>query len=125
MAGKNTAAFGIYRDRVGVETAVDMLRNAGFRNTDISVLFPHNEGTKDFAAEKNTKAPEGAAAGVGTGAVIGGGTGLARRNRRAGHSGSGPVHRGRSDHGGAGGSRRRRRRGRHYRGPDWHGDSGV
>jgi len=75
MAGKNTAAFGIYRDRVGVETAVDMLRNAGFRNTDISVLFPHNEGTKDFVAEKNTKAPEGTAAGVGTGAVIGGALG--------------------------------------------------
>jgi hypothetical protein len=75
MAGKNTAAFGIYRDRVAVETAVDMLRNAGFRNTDISVLFPHNEGTKDFAAEKNTKAPEGTAAGVGTGAVIGGALG--------------------------------------------------
>src|ERR1700722_12598162 len=75
MAGKNTAAFGIYRDRVGVETALDMLRNAGFRNTDISVLFPHNEGTKDFAAEKNTKAPEGTAAGVGTGAVVGGALG--------------------------------------------------
>jgi hypothetical protein len=75
MAGKNTAAFGIYRDSVAVETAVDMLRNAGFRNTDISVLFPHNEGTKDFAAEKNTKAPEGTAAGVGTGAVIGGALG--------------------------------------------------
>src|SRR3984957_13024956 len=75
MAGKNTAAFGIYRDRVGVETALDMLRNAGFRNTDISVLFPHNEGTKDFATEKNTKAPEGTAAGVGTGAVVGGALG--------------------------------------------------
>src|ERR1700737_2013221 len=72
MAGKNTAAFGIYRDRVAVETAVDMLRQQGFRNTDISVLFPHNEGTKDFATEKNTKAPEGTAAGVGTGAVVGG-----------------------------------------------------
>src|SRR6476661_178854 len=72
MAGKNTAVFGLYRERDGDETAVDMLRNAGFRNTDISVLFPHNEGTKDFAAEKNTKAPEGTAAGVGTGAVIGG-----------------------------------------------------
>jgi hypothetical protein len=35
-------------------------------------LFPHNEGTKDFATEKNTKAPEGTAAGAGTGAVIGG-----------------------------------------------------
>src|SRR5258708_37389688 len=49
-----------------------MLRQAGFRNPDISVLFPYNEGTKDFAAQKNTKAPEGTAAGAGTGAVVGG-----------------------------------------------------
>src|SRR6476660_3624415 len=75
MAGKNTAAFGIYRDRAGVEAAVDMLREKGFRNTDISVLFPHNDGTKDFATEKNTKAPEGTAAGAGTGAVVGGALG--------------------------------------------------
>src|ERR1700724_3335924 len=75
MAGKNTAAFGIYRDRVTAESAVDALRQGGFRNTDISVLFPENEGTKDFAHEKNTKAPEGTATGAGTGAVIGGGLG--------------------------------------------------
>jgi hypothetical protein len=75
MAGKNTAAFGIYRDRLSVESAVDALRQAGFRNTDISVLFPENEGTKDFAHEKSTKAPEGTATGAGTGAVIGGGLG--------------------------------------------------
>jgi hypothetical protein len=72
MAGKNTAVFGIYQDRATVESAVGMLQQAGFRNTDISVLFPYNEGTKDFAAEKNTKAPEGTAAGAGTGAVVGG-----------------------------------------------------
>lgn len=72
MAGKNTAVFGIYRTRSGVEQGVDALRAAGFRNTDISVLFPENEGTKDFAHEKNTKAPEGIAAGAGTGAVVGG-----------------------------------------------------
>ncbi len=75
MAGKNTAAFGIYRDRLSVESAVDALRQAGFRNTDISVLFPENEGTKDFAHEKSTKVPEGTATGAGTGAVIGGGLG--------------------------------------------------
>src|SRR6266852_1152008 len=69
---KNTAAFGIYSTRSSVENAVDTLKGAGFRNTDISVLFPFNEGTKDFAHEKNTKAPEGTAAGAGTGAVIGG-----------------------------------------------------
>ena len=59
MAGKNTAVFGIYKTRPMVEHAVDLLKAAGFRNTDISVLFPDNQGTKDFAVEKETKAPEG------------------------------------------------------------------
>ena len=72
MAGKNTAVFGIYRNRLEVEQAVDALRAEGFRSTDISVLFPENEGTKNFAHEKATKAPEGTAAGAGTGAVVGG-----------------------------------------------------
>src|SRR5919204_83745 len=72
MAGKKTAAFGIYPTRAGVEKAVDTLKAEGFRNTDISVLFPDNVGTKDFAHEKGTKAPEGAAAGAGTGALLGG-----------------------------------------------------
>lgn len=75
MAGKNTAVFGIYRDQLGVENAVDTLRRENFRNTDISVLFPENEGTKDFAHEKNTKAPEGATTGAASGAVLGGGLG--------------------------------------------------
>jgi Protein of unknown function (DUF3341) len=72
MAGKNTAVFGIYRTREDVEVAVDELRDSGFRSTDISVLFPENVGTKDFAHEKHTKAPEGTAAGAGTGALVGG-----------------------------------------------------
>jgi hypothetical protein len=75
MSGKNTAAFGIYPDRLSVEEAVDSLRAAGFRNTDISVLLPENSGTKDFAHEKNTKAPEGATTGASTGLVIGGALG--------------------------------------------------
>jgi hypothetical protein len=75
MAGKNTAVFGIYSSYGQVESAVDALRAAGFRNTDISVLFPENVGSKDFAHEKGTKAPEGATAGAGTGALIGGGLG--------------------------------------------------
>ena len=78
MAGKNTAAFGIYRTQADVEYAVDLLRAEGFRNTDISVLFPENQGTKDFAVEKSTKAPEGTATGVTTGAVVGGAFRLAR-----------------------------------------------
>src|SRR4029077_6801120 len=76
MAGKNTAAFAIYQNRQQTEGAVDTLVAEGFRTEDISVLFPENVGTKDFAHEKNTKAPEGAAAGAGTGAVVGGTLGL-------------------------------------------------
>src|SRR5437868_8427036 len=75
MAGKNTAVFGLYRDRASVEGAVDALRQEGFRNTDISVLFPENQGTKDFAHEKGTKAPEGMATGATSGAVVGGALG--------------------------------------------------
>jgi hypothetical protein len=72
MAGKNTAAFGIYSTRAAVESAVDTLKAEGYRNTDISVLFLQNAGTKDFAHEKNTKDPEAAPAVAVTGAVIGG-----------------------------------------------------
>jgi heat induced stress protein YflT len=75
MAGKNTAVFGIYPTYTSVEMAVDTLQSAGFRNTDISVLFPDNAGSKDFAHVKGTKAPEGATAGAGTGAVVGGALG--------------------------------------------------
>jgi hypothetical protein len=75
MVGKNTAVFGIFKTRMEVEMAVDQLREAGFRNTDISVLMPENVGTKEFAHEKHTKAPEGATAGGGSGVVIGGALG--------------------------------------------------
>src|SRR5438094_2350369 len=72
MAGKNTAAFGIYRNEAGVRNAVETLESEGYRTTDISVLFPANQGTKDFAHEKGTKAPEGGATGGGSGGVVGG-----------------------------------------------------
>jgi hypothetical protein len=75
MAGKNTAAFGIYQTHADVEYAVDLLKAEGFRNTDVSVLFPENQGSKDFAVQKNTKAPEGTATGATTGAVAGGALG--------------------------------------------------
>ena len=72
---KNIAVYGIYRTRTMVERAVEELKGAGFRNADISVLFPESGGTKEFAIEKETKAPEGAATGAGTGAVVGGALG--------------------------------------------------
>jgi Protein of unknown function (DUF3341) len=75
MAGKNTAVFGIYPNRTSVDSAVNALKAAEFRNTDISVLFPESAGTRDFAHDKSTKAPEGATTGAGTGALLGGGLG--------------------------------------------------
>jgi len=72
---KNIAVYGIYPNRVTVERAVDALKDAGFRNEDISVLLPQSGGTKEFAVEKDTKAPEGAATGAGTGAAVGGALG--------------------------------------------------
>jgi hypothetical protein len=72
---KNIAVYGIYPSRPMVEKAVEELKNAGFRNSDISVLFPKGGGTKEFAVEKETKAPEGAATGAGSGAVVGGALG--------------------------------------------------
>ena len=74
-ARKNVSVFGIYPDQHTAEDAVDALKAAGFRNTDISVLLPDNQGSKDFAHEKATKAPEGALAGGASGALLGGALG--------------------------------------------------
>src|SRR4051794_12133624 len=72
MAGKNTAAYGIYQSRAQLEAGVDALKAANFRYEDISVLFPDKETSKEFAHEKSTKAPEGATIGGASGVVVGG-----------------------------------------------------
>lgn len=71
----NTSVYGLYKDRTSIEEAIETLKHSGFRSTDISVLYPHNQGSKDFAINKETKAPEGAVAGGGSGAVVGGALG--------------------------------------------------
>jgi hypothetical protein len=76
MSSKNTAVFGIYATPGTAEAAVDHLLAKGFSNAAISVLLPDDESTRAFAHEKNTKAPEGATAGLTTGGVIGGTLGL-------------------------------------------------
>jgi len=76
MAGKNTAVFGIYKTATQAEQTVDRLLAAGFSNDDISVLLQDNNSSKEFAHEKNTKAPEGTTTGVTAGGVIGGTLGL-------------------------------------------------
>jgi hypothetical protein len=69
------AVFCIATSYRQVEQIVDNLKTGGFSNNHISVLLPDTQGTKDFAHEKNTKAPEGAATGAGAGGVMGGALG--------------------------------------------------
>jgi hypothetical protein len=66
------SVFCIATSRSQAEQIVDRLKIARFSNNDISVLFPDKGTTRDFAHEKNTKAPEGAVTGAGTGGVVGG-----------------------------------------------------
>ena len=76
MAGKNTAAFAIFPSKSEAELAVNQLTAAGFSSQDVSVLMADKSGTRDFATEKNTKAPEGTTTGAGVGGTVGGTIGL-------------------------------------------------
>ncbi len=69
---KKIVVFGIFDSRSDVENGVDQLKAQSFRNSDISVLMPDARSSQNFAHEKETKAPEGTAAGAGAGAVLGG-----------------------------------------------------
>jgi hypothetical protein len=73
MSKKSVFCIATTRDQA--EQIVNRLKVANFSNNDISVLFPDKGTTRDFAHEKNTKAPEGAVAGAGTGGVVGGALG--------------------------------------------------
>jgi len=73
---KRTAVFAIYPSRTFAESAVDALLAAGFASSDVSVLMQEGASTREFAHEKNTKAPEGAAVGATAGGAVGGTLGL-------------------------------------------------
>lgn len=73
MAKKSV--IGIAKIQSQAITIADNLKAAGFSQDDVSVLFPDKQGTKDFAHEQHTKAPEGAATGAGSGAILGGALG--------------------------------------------------
>jgi hypothetical protein len=70
-----TSVFCITKTEAQAQNIVDQLRRSSFSNNDISVLFPDKHGTKDFAHEQHTKAPEGATTGGVTGGVLGGALG--------------------------------------------------
>jgi len=69
------SVFCIATSREQADRIADQLKNANFSNSDISALFADKATNRDFAHEKNTKAPEGAVTGAGTGGVIGGALG--------------------------------------------------
>ncbi|MET0342207.1 MAG: DUF3341 domain-containing protein [Polyangiales bacterium] len=71
------AVIGIVETRAQAETVVQALqRIPEVGSQDISVLLPDAQGSRDFAHEQHTKAPEGAATGAGAGGVLGGTLGL-------------------------------------------------
>jgi len=73
---KNRVVIGIVDGQVQAENIVHRLEQSGFARGDISAIFPDKHGTKDFAHEHNTKAPEGTVLGVASGGVVGGTLGL-------------------------------------------------
>jgi hypothetical protein len=75
MASKK-AVIGIASSHAQAERIVEALQSANFSKNDISALFPDKQGTRDFAHEQNTKAPEGAVVGVSAGGAVGGALGL-------------------------------------------------
>jgi hypothetical protein len=72
----NQAVYGIANTTQQANAIVGRLQTTGFLNDDISVLFPDKDGTRDFAHEKHTKAPEGLATGGVAGMGVGGALGL-------------------------------------------------
>ena len=68
----NKAVFAIVKSEDQAVRIVDDLKAAGFSSNDISALFPDKKGTRDFAHEQKTKAPEGAATGADVGGLLGG-----------------------------------------------------
>jgi hypothetical protein len=72
----NLVTYAIYPTRAFVENGVQSLQTAGFRTADISVMFASPKTSKEFAHTNETKSPEGATIGGGSGAVVGGVLGL-------------------------------------------------
>jgi hypothetical protein len=72
----STAVFCVAPSETVANDIVSRLKSSGCGDNDISVLFPDKSTTRDFAHEKNTKAPEGASIGAGAGGLAGGALGL-------------------------------------------------
>jgi hypothetical protein len=71
----NSSVYCITRTVEQAEHIVLELKQAGFTSDDISALLPDRRGSRDFAHEHHTKAPEGATAGGVVGLGLGAGLG--------------------------------------------------
>lgn len=71
-----SSVFCITKTTESAGVIIRRLKDAGFGDNDISVLLPDKSGTRDFAHEQHTKAPEGATTGASAGGVLGGTVGL-------------------------------------------------
>jgi len=86
---KSKSVSGIYLTRSDVESALAVFKDAGFSGSDISVLLP--QSSEDVVTENSTKAPTGAAVGVGSGAAVGGAVGWLVGGGALAIPGIGPV----------------------------------
>jgi len=71
----NQRVFGIYENLQEAQRGIDVMRAAGYRDSDFSILCSQDIGGKDLAIDESTKAPEGIAVGAGAGAILGGALG--------------------------------------------------
>ncbi|MEO8494222.1 MAG: hypothetical protein ABI614_04070 [Planctomycetota bacterium] len=73
--GNEKAVFCITDDRSKAVSIVEDLRTSGFRPAEISIVVAHEDAEGEIVIEGNTKAPEGAATGAGSGMLVGGALG--------------------------------------------------
>ncbi|MCC5842225.1 MAG: hypothetical protein JJT96_19070 [Opitutales bacterium] len=66
------SVYAILESHSQAEAIVSNLKADNFSKDRISVIFPDKSTTRDFAHEKNTKAPEGAVTGGVAGGIFGG-----------------------------------------------------
>ncbi|MDA8745857.1 hypothetical protein N9N28_14610 [Rubripirellula amarantea] len=73
----NQAVFCIAANRRDAIAIAEGLRAAGFRESEISFVMADGDDGAEIVVEGNTKAPEGAATGAGSGLLLGGALGWA------------------------------------------------
>src|ERR1700676_5667733 len=83
--------YGICNNRNILEAAGEWLKKAGFAASDVAFLAPESLGKSGLTTEKSTKAPEGAAAGAGSGLLLGGALGWFGGVGALGIPGVGPL----------------------------------